>query len=79
MGRPIPMFDFYTGRGVRGRHQGPDVLHLHAGPPLEDEGGPRARVCVPWNFGPRTRVVSGGAGEDFGRGGRGEQFEQQGV
>ena len=64
--------------GVRGRHEGPDVLHLHAGPPLEDEGGPRARVCVPRDGGLRARVVLGGAGEDFDRGGRGEQFGQQG-
>ena len=33
-------------RGVRGGHQGPDVLHLHAGLALENEGGPRARVCA---------------------------------
>ena len=26
------------------RREGPDVLHLRAGPPLEDEGVPRARV-----------------------------------
>ena len=60
--------------GVRGGHEGPDVLHLHAGPPLENEGGPRARLRVPRDGGPRARVVLGGAGEDFGRGGRGEQF-----
>ena len=64
--------------GVRGGHEGADVLHLHAGPPLEDEGRPRARVLVPWDGGLRTRVVSGGAGEDFGRRGRGEQFGPQG-
>ena len=55
---------------ARGRHEGPDVLHLHPGPPLEDEGGSRARVCVPRDGGVRARVVPGGAGEDFGRGGR---------
>ena len=38
------------------------------------KGGPRARVCVPRDGGLRARVVPGGAGEDFGRGGRGEQF-----
>ena len=59
---------------MRGGHEGPDVLHLHAGPPLENEGGPRARVRVPRDGGLRARVVLGGAGEDFGRGGRGEQF-----
>ena len=32
---------------MRGGHEGPDVLHLHAGLALEDEGGPRARVRVP--------------------------------
>ena len=36
---------------MRGRHEGPDVLHLHAGPPLEDEGGTRARLCVPRDCG----------------------------
>ena len=50
---------------MRGRHEGPDVLHLHAGPPLEDKGGPRARVRVPRDGGLRARVVLGGAGEDF--------------
>ena len=30
---------------MRGGHEGPDVLHLHAGPPLEDQGGPRARCA----------------------------------
>ena len=39
--------------------------------PLENEGGSRARVCVPRDGGFRARVVSGGAGEDFVRGGRG--------
>ena len=33
------------------------MLHLHAGPPLEDEGGPRARVRVPRDGGLRARVV----------------------
>ena len=28
-------------------HEGPEMLHLHAGLALEDEGGPRARVRVP--------------------------------
>ena len=51
--------------GVRGRHQGPDVLHLHAGPALENEGGPRAWVRVPRDGGVCARVVPGGAGEDF--------------
>ena len=32
------------------------------------------RMCVPRDVGIRARVVPGGAGEDFGRGGRGEQF-----
>ena len=41
------------------------MLHLHAGPPLEDEGGPRAHVCVPRDGGIRARVVPGGAGEDL--------------
>ena len=27
------------------------MLHLHAGPPLENEGGPRARVLVSWDGG----------------------------
>ena len=35
------------GREMRGRHGGPDVLHLHAGRPLEDDGRrPRARMRV---------------------------------
>ena len=55
-------------RRARG-HEGPDVLYLHAGPPLENEGGSRARVLVPWDGGVGARVVLGGAGEDFGRGG----------
>ena len=46
------------------------MLHLHAGPPLEDKGGPRARVCLPRDGGLRARFVLGGAGQDFGRGGR---------
>ena len=54
---------------MRGGHEGPDMLHLHAGAPLEDEGGPRAYVCVPRDGGLRARVVLGGAGEDFVRGG----------
>ena len=33
------------GGGVRGRHEGPDVLHLHASLALEDEGGSRADVA----------------------------------
>ena len=66
------------GRGVRRRHEGPDVLHLHGGPPLEDKGGPRARMRVPRDGGLCTRVVLGGAGEDFSRGGRGEQFGRPG-
>ena len=44
------------------------MLHLHAGPPLENKGGPRARLCVPRDGGLRSRVVFGGAGEDFVRG-----------
>ena len=59
---------------MRGGHQGADVLHLHGGRPLENQRGPRARVLVPWDGGFRTRVVLGGAGKDFDRGGRGEQF-----
>ena len=59
---------------MRGRHEGPDMLHLYAGPPLEDEGGSRAYVCVPWDGGICARVVPGGAGEDFDGRGRGEQF-----
>ena len=55
------------------------MLHLHAGPPLEDQGGPRTRVRVPRDGGLRACVVSGGAGEDFARRGRGEQFGPQGV
>ena len=47
--------------------KGPDVLHLHAGPPLEDEGGPRARVLLPRDGRLCARVVLGGAGEDLGR------------
>ena len=62
------------GEGVRRGHEGPDVLHLHPGPPLENEGGPRAYVCVPWDCGLCARVVPGGAGEDFGRGCRGEEY-----
>ena len=50
------------------------MLHLHAGPPLENEGGPRAHVRVPRDGGLRACFLSGGAGEDFGRGGPGEQF-----
>ena len=50
-----------------GRHEGADVLHLHASLALENEGGPRARVLVPRDGGLRARVVSGGAGEDFMR------------
>ena len=46
---------------MRGRHEGPDVLHLHAGAPLENEGGPRARLRVPRDGGLRACVVSGGA------------------
>ena len=30
---------------MRRGHEGADVLHLHAGLALENEGGPRARVC----------------------------------
>ena len=41
---------------------------------LENQGGPGTHVCVPRDGGLRARVVPGGAGEDFGRGGRGEQF-----
>ena len=63
---------------MRGGHEGPDVLHLHGGRPLEDEGGPRAHVRVPQDGEIRARVVLGGAGEDSGCGGRGEQFGQQG-
>ena len=33
--------------GVRRDTNAPDVLHLHAGPPLEDKGGTRAYVRVP--------------------------------
>ena len=50
---------------MRGGYQGPDVLHLHAGAPLENKGGARARVLVPRDGGLRASVVSGGAGEDF--------------
>ena len=39
---------------MRGGHEGPGVLHLHAGAPLEDEGGPRARVCVSGRRASRT-------------------------
>ena len=53
------------GGGVRGRHEGPDVLHLHAGPPLAHKGGPRAQVCVPRDGGLRACVMSGGAGQDL--------------
>ena len=63
-------------KGVRGRHEGPDVLHLHAGPPLENEGGPRAHVCVPRDGGFAHVSCSGGAGEDFGR--RGMDFKAEG-
>ena len=45
---------------MRGGHEGRGVLHLHAGPPLENEGGPRARVRVPRDGGLRPRVVLGG-------------------
>ena len=49
-------------------------------PPLENEGGPRARVRVPRDGGLRARAArAGGAGEDFVRGGRGEQFGRQCV
>ena len=50
---------------MRRGHEGPDVLHLHAGPPLENEGGSRAHVCVSRDGGLCARVVLGGAGEDF--------------
>ena len=63
---------------MRGRYQGPDVLHLHASLALENEGGARARVLVSWDCWFRPRVVFGGAGEDFDRGGRGEQIRPQG-
>jgi hypothetical protein len=53
--------------GVRRRHEGPDVLHLYTSFALEDEGRPRAGVCVPRDGGRRACVVSGGAGEDFAR------------
>ena len=43
------------------------MLHLHAGAPLEDQGGPCTRVFVPGDGGFRARVVSGGAGKDFVR------------
>ena len=39
--------------------------HLHASTPLENEGGPCARVRVPRDGGLRPRFVLGGAGEDF--------------
>ena len=64
---------------MRGGHEGADVLHLHASFALENEGGPRAHVCVPWDGGLRARVVSRGAGEDFVGGGRGEEFEHRRV
>ena len=41
------------------------MLHLHAGPPLEDEGGPRTRLCVPRYGRLRACVVLGRAGEDL--------------
>ena len=63
---------------MRRGHEGPDVLHLHTGPALENKRGPRARVLVPRDVGFRSRVVFGGTGEDFGRGGGGEQFGRQG-
>ena len=55
---------------MRRGHEGPDVLHLHAGLALENEGGPRARVRVSRDGGFRARIVSGGTGQDFDRGGR---------
>ena len=67
-----------TSRRASSGREGPDVLHLHAGPPLEDEGRPRAWLFLPRDCGLRARLLPGGAGEDFGRGGRGEQFERQG-
>ena len=33
------------------------TLHLHASPPLENQGGPRARVFVPRDGGLRSRLV----------------------
>ena len=54
------------------------MLHLHAGPALENEGGPRAWVLVPRDGGLRARVVLGGAGEDLGCGGRREQLGPEG-
>ena len=62
--------------GVREDTKGQSA-HLHAGPPLEDEGGPRADVCVPRDGRVCSCFVSGGAGEDFGRGGRGKQIGQK--
>ena len=41
---------------MHGRHKGPDVLHLHASAPLENEGGPRTRVLLSWNGGFRAHV-----------------------
>ena len=52
------------------RTEGPDLLHLHTGHPLENEGG-LVRGCVPRDVGFCARVVLGGAGKDFGHGGRG--------
>ena len=47
-------------RRMRGGHQGPDVLHLHAGTPLEDEGRARARVRVPRDGGICSCLLLGG-------------------
>ena len=73
----------YDGRrgcdgGVRRGHEGPDVLHLPSGRPSTYRRGSCARVRVPYDRRLCARVVLGGAGEDFGGGGRGEQFGLQG-
>ena len=41
------------------------ACYICRGSPLEDEGGPRAHVCVPRDGRFRSRFVFGGAGEDF--------------
>ena len=59
-----------------GGHGRPDVLRLSGG---RLGGRPRAHVRVPRGVRHRALVVLGAASEDFGPGGRGEEFEHRRV